>query len=105
MEVHGYLLKDGSIDELADSIRNIREGKREFAPELIFGSLKDENPLTTREIEVLRLVAEGKTLNEIAIKLYLSSGTVRNYMSEIMGKLEVTNRIAAISIAEEKGWI
>ncbi len=105
LEVHGYLLKDGSIDELADSIRNIREGKREFAPELIFGSLKDENPLTTREIEVLRLVAEGKTLNEIAIKLYLSSGTVRNYMSEIMGKLEVTNRIAAISIAEEKGWI
>ncbi len=103
--VHGYLLKDGSSDDLADSIRSIMKGKNEFAPELIFGSLKDENPLTKREQEVLRLVAEGKTIKEIARQLYLSSGTVRNYMSEIINKLEVNNRIAAISIAEEKGWI
>lgn len=103
--VHGYLLKDGSSDDLADSIRSIMKGKNEFAPELVFGSLKDENPLTKREQEVLRLVAEGKTIKEIARQLYLSSGTVRNYMSEIINKLEVNNRIAAISIAEEKGWI
>lgn len=103
--VNGYLLKDGSSDDLADSIRTITKGKNEFAPELIFGSLKDENPLTKREQEVLRLVAEGKTMKEISIQLYLSSGTVRNYMSEILSKLGANNRIAAISIAEEKGWI
>jgi len=103
--VDGYLLKDGPSDELADSIRRVVKGKNEFAPELIFGSIKNENPLTNREREVLRLVAEGNTIKEISVQLYLSSGTVRNYMSEIMNKLEVKNRIAAISIAEEKGWI
>lgn len=103
--VNGYLLKDGSTDDLADSIRSIMKGKNEFAPELIFGSLKDKNPLTEREQEVLRLVAEGKSIKEISMQLYLSSGTIRNYMSEIISKLEVNNRIVAISIAEEKGWI
>lgn len=104
-DVHGYLLKDGSIDELAESIRNVIRGKREFAPELIFGSMKDENPLTEREQEVLRMVADGKTAKEISASLFLSAGTVRNYMSEIISKLHVKNRIEAISIAEEKGWI
>ena len=103
--VNGYLLKDGSSDDLADSIRTIMRGKNEFAPELIFDSLKDENPLTKREKEVLRLVAEGKTMKEVSMQLYLSSGTVRNYMSEVMNKLGANNRITAISIAEEKGWI
>lgn len=103
--VNGYLLKDGSSDDLADSIRSIMKGKDEFAPELIFGSLKEENPLTTREQEVLRLVAEGKTIKDISMQLYLSSGTIRNYMSEIISKLEANNRITAIAIAEEKGWI
>lgn len=103
--VNGYLLKDGSSDDLADSIRMIMKGKNEFAPELIFGSLQDENPLTKREQEVLRLVAKGKTMKEVSRELYLSSGTVRNYMSEIISKLGANNRITAISIAEEKGWI
>ena len=104
-DVHGYMLKDGSSDELAESIRSVMKGKREFAPELIFGSMKDENPLTKRECEVLRMVADGKTAKEISAILYLSAGTVRNYMSEIISKLQVKNRIEAISIAEEKGWI
>ncbi|MBP2240849.1 DNA-binding NarL/FixJ family response regulator [Cytobacillus eiseniae] len=104
-EVHGYLLKDGSSDELAQSIRNVMKGKREFAPELIFGSMKEDNPLTEREREVLRLVADGKTAKEISSALFLSTGTIRNYMSEIIGKLNVKNRIEAISKAEEKGWI
>lgn len=103
--VNGYLLKDGSSDDLADSIRMIMKGKNEFASELIFGSLQDENPLTKREQEVLRLVAKGKTMKEVSRELYLSSGTVRNYMSEIISKLGANNRITAISIAEEKGWI
>jgi two-component system, NarL family, response regulator DesR len=103
--VHGYLLKDGSSDELAETIRNVMKGKREFAPELIFGSVGEGNPLTEREREVLKLVAEGKTAKEISATLYLSTGTVRNYISEILNKLNVKNRIEAISIAEEKGWI
>ncbi|MFE8701806.1 response regulator [Cytobacillus sp. FJAT-54145] len=103
--VHGYMLKDGSSDDLAETIRNVMRGKREFAPELIFGSFKEDNPLTEREQEVLRLVAEGKTAKEISSQLYLSSGTVRNYMSEIISKLQVKNRIEAIATAQEKGWI
>ncbi|MFJ7978236.1 response regulator [Peribacillus sp. JNUCC 23] len=103
--VHGYLLKDGSVDELAQSIRNVIKGKRQFAPELIFGSIGEDNPLTEREKEILKLVAVGKTAKEISGVLYLSTGTVRNYISEILNKLQVKNRIEAITIAEQKGWV
>lgn len=103
--VYGYLLKDGSIDELAASIRRIMNGSKEFSPELIVSVIQDDNPLTDREQEILSLAAEGKTAKEIAKQLFLSSGTVRNYLSEITQKLEVKNKIEAISIAKEKGWI
>lgn len=103
--VHGYLLKDGSVDELAQSIRSVIRGKRQFAPELIFGSIGEDNPLTEREKEILKLVAVGKTAKEISGVLYLSTGTVRNYISEILNKLQVKNRIEAITIAEQKGWV
>ena len=103
--VHGYLLKDGPSEELAEAIRNVMKGKREFASELIFGSMLKENPLTEREREILALVAIGKTVKEISSTLYLSSGTVRNYISEALNKLEVKNRIEAISKAQKNGWI
>ncbi|MGG0739602.1 response regulator transcription factor [Niallia taxi] len=103
--VHGYLLKDGPSEELAEAIRNVMKGKREFASELIFGSMLKENPLTEREREILALVSKGKTVKEISSTLYLSSGTVRNYISEALNKLEVKNRIEAISKAEKNGWI
>lgn len=103
--VHGYMLKDGSSDELAETIRQVVKGKREFAPDLIFGSFKSENPLTDREREIMRLAAAGKTAKEIATELYLSPGTVRNYISEVISKLNSKNRIEAIGIAEEKGWL
>ncbi|AST90470.1 MULTISPECIES: response regulator transcription factor [Sutcliffiella] len=103
--VHGYLLKDGSSDELAESIRNVMKGKREFAPELVFGSLHDQEALTERECEVLRLAAEGMTTKEISKHLFLSPGTVRNYVSEIISKLQVKNRMEAIKLAKERGWI
>jgi two-component system response regulator DesR len=103
--VHGYMLKDGSIDELAESIRSVMKGKREFSPELIFGSMKIDNPLTDREKDVLRMASEGKTSKEISSELYLSAGTVRNNMSEIINKLEVKNRTEAVTVAKEKGWI
>lgn len=103
--VHGYVLKDGSSDELAETIRKVNKGKREYAPELVFGSLQEENPLTEREREIMKLVAEGKTAKEISAELYLSSGTVRNYISEVINKLHVKNRIEAISVVQEKGWL
>ncbi len=104
-DVYGYLLKDGSSDELAEYIRQAVEGKRQYASELIIGSMKKDNPLTEREQEILLMVSKGKTTKEISLILYLSNGTVRNYISEIISKLGAKNRIEAISIAEEKGWI
>ncbi|MCY7866696.1 two-component system response regulator YvfU [Bacillus spizizenii] len=103
--VHGYLLKDGEIDDLADAIRKCVKGKRIFSPELTFNMMRDENPLTVREQEILRLAALGKTTKDITLELYLSQGTVRNYISEIIQKLDAKNRTEAASIAEEKGWI
>ena len=102
---YGYLLKDGPSEDLAQSIRNVMQGKKEISPELIFGSLKLDNPLTEREIEILKLASPGMTTKEIAGVLFLSPGTIRNYLSEIINKLEAKNRIEAIAIAEEKGWI
>lgn len=106
--VRGYLLKDSPIEELSDAIRSIMDNRRIYAPELvdIMYSEDDlfENPLTTRESEVLTLVSEGKTTKEIAAELFLSPGTVRNYMSLILDKLQVSNRIEAISLFKEKGW-
>nr|WP_144919441.1 response regulator transcription factor [Paenibacillus bovis] len=103
--VHGYLLKDGSVEELAESIRRVMQGKREFSQELILNSYQEDNPMTEREQEILRLAASGKTSKEISKELFLSSGTVRNYMSEILQKLEAKNKIEAIAKAEEMGWI
>ncbi|CUB27201.1 Transcriptional regulatory protein DegU [Bacillus subtilis] len=103
--VHCYLLKDGEIDDLADAIRKCVKGKRVFSPELTFNMMRDENPLTVREQEILRLAALGKTTKDITLELYLSQGTVRNYISEIIQKLDAKNRTEAASIAEEKGWI
>ncbi|MCL1698293.1 MULTISPECIES: response regulator transcription factor [unclassified Lysinibacillus] len=104
--VRGYLLKDSPIEELVNAIRTIMDGKRIYAPELVDFVYEDdsENPLTDRESQVLTLVAEGKTTKEIAAELFLSAGTVRNYISTILEKLNVGNRIEAIARFKEKGW-
>ncbi|MGU3471300.1 response regulator [Paenibacillus sp. D51F] len=103
--VQGYLLKDSSSDELADSIRSVMAGRRLYAPELVDEVYNtEENPLTEREREVMELVAVGKNTKDIAKELFLSSGTVRNYISVILDKLGVSNRIEAISRFKEKGW-
>lgn len=107
--VRGYLLKDSPIEDLTDAIRNIMKNKRIYDPELVDMLYADgddlmENPLTERESEVLTLISQGKTTKEVAAELYLSHGTVRNYMSLILEKLQVSNRIEAISRFKEKGW-
>ncbi|RFU60833.1 response regulator transcription factor [Bacillus sp. V59.32b] len=102
--VSGYLLKDGPSEELASSIRSVKAGRRIYAPELMDDIYSEENPLTEREREVLELIADGKNTKEIADQLRLKTGTVRNYISMILDKLEVKNRIEAITQSKEKGW-
>jgi two-component system response regulator DesR len=102
--VDGYLLKDSPSEQLAESIRLIMSGRRIYAPELIDRAYSEGNPLTERESEVLELMAEGKDTKEIASELYLTTGTVRNYISVILDKLDVSNRIEAIKRFREKGW-
>lgn len=106
--VQAYLLKDSPIEQLAEAIRLVMVGRKMYAPELMdmmYESDFIENPLTERESEVLSLVAKGKSTKEIAATLFLSPGTVRNYMSTILEKLQVGNRIEAISLVKEKGWL
>lgn len=103
-EVGGYLLKDSPSEELANSIRVIMDGRRIYAPELVDMAFEEENPLTERECQVLKLIADGKTTKEIASQLYLTNGTVRNYISVILDKLDVSNRVEAIVRFKEKGW-
>jgi two-component system, NarL family, response regulator DesR len=105
-EISGYLLKDSPSEELANSIRNIMKGRRVYSPELVDMAYdtSNESPLTDREEQVIKLMAEGKSTQDIANELYLTNGTVRNYISIILDKLNVKNRIEAISIYKEKGW-
>lgn len=104
--VAGYLLKDTPTDDLIAHIRDMVKGKVYYAPELISGYMSQQkNPLTEREKEVLQAVSDGFSSQEIAARLFLTNGTVRNYMSEIINKLAAKNRIEAILIAKEKGWI
>lgn len=102
--VHGYLLKDSPSEELASSIRLIVGGRRLYAPELMDEAYGEENPLTEREKAVLLLVAEGKSTKEISEELFITPGTIRNYISVILGKLRVGNRVEAIKQSKEKGW-
>ncbi|ANU08945.1 two-component response regulator [Planococcus antarcticus DSM 14505] len=102
--VSGYLLKDSPSEDLAASIRTIMDGRRIYAPELVDLAYADENPLTDREKQVMELIAEGRSTKEIAKELFITTGTVRNYISTILDKLEVGNRIEAISRFKEKGW-
>lgn len=102
--VSGYLLKDSPSEDLAASIRTIMEGRRIYAPELVDLAYADANPLTERENQVMELIADGKSTKEIAKELFITTGTVRNYISTILDKLEVGNRIEAISRFKEKGW-
>ncbi|MGO4498323.1 response regulator [Paenibacillus sp. 2RAB27] len=101
---NGYLLKDSPSEELATSIRSVMAGRRIYASELVDETYHEENPLTEREKEVLNLIADGKNTKEIADHMYITRGTVRNYISVILDKLNVSNRIEAIMRFKEKGW-
>ena len=80
-------------------------GQKEYSPELVEGVAFDNNPLSQREQEVLAMVAQGSTNQEIAESLFLSNGTIRNYMTAILTKLDAGNRTDAVRIAKEKDWL
>ncbi len=102
----GFLLKDAPASELASAIRRVMAGERVVDPGLAAAALSEgENPLTGREREVLVASANGATIEDIAGKLYLSEGTVRNYLSTAIKKLGAKNRVEAARLAEEKGWL
>ena len=101
----GYLLKDAPATELAEAVRRVHAGGRTIDPELAAEAWGEPDPLTERERACLRLAGQGQTGPEIAETLGLSVGTVRNYLSEAIGKLGAGNRIEAARLAREKGWL
>jgi two-component system response regulator DesR len=104
--VRGYLLKDAPADTLAAAVRLVHGGGRAIAPELALESWSGaQDPLSERERQVLRLAGEGRTSAEIARQVHLSEGTVRNYLSEAISKLNAGNRIEAYRLARDAGWL
>lgn len=101
----GYLLKDAPADKLADALRTVHRGGRAIDPELALAAWSETDPLSDRERQVLRLAGEGASASDIAQQLHLTPGTVRNYLSEAIGKLGVGNRIEAFRLARQKGWL
>ena len=103
--VRGYLLKDAPSAQLADALRQVHAGQRVIDPQLAIATWTEQDPLSNRERQVLRLAGEGSSSAEIAEQLSLTQGTVRNYLSEIISKLGASNRIEAYRLARQQGWL
>ncbi|MGV8922454.1 MAG: response regulator transcription factor [Thermomonas sp.] len=103
--VCGYLLKDAPAEGLAEALRKVHRGGRAIDPHLALDAWGKADPLNDRERQILRLAGEGMSAGEIASQLNLSQGTVRNYLSEAIGKLGVGNRIEAYRLARQQGWL
>jgi two-component system, NarL family, response regulator DesR len=105
-QVAGFLLKTAPPDQLVAAIRTVAAGQRVLDPELALTAWDlADNPLTPREIEVLRLTGGGAEAPEIAAQLFLTAGTVRNHLTAIVAKLSARNRTDAVRIAQEAGWL
>ncbi|WP_232666883.1 response regulator transcription factor [Pseudonocardia sp. TRM90224] len=104
--VEGFIGKDARPADLAAAIRDVAAGKRVVDSQLALAALDSgTSPLTARELAVLRLAADGTDPGDIAAKLFLSPGTVRNYLTTIISKLNARNRVDAIRIASDSGWL
>lgn len=103
--VKGFVLKEADSDYLIASIKDVIAGKVVISTELALMALDDNNPLSEKEMSALKLASEGMKTHDIASALFLSEGTVRNYLSEAISKLNATNRIDAARIAQQKGWL
>ncbi|EHR41089.1 response regulator transcription factor [Alishewanella jeotgali] len=103
--VGGFLLKDAPVEQLVQAMQQVMTGKKVVDSELLLNSLGEQDPLTDKERQALRLAAEGRSTGEIASALYIAEGTARNYLSEAISKLNAANRIDAARIARQKGWL
>ncbi len=106
VHVRGFIVKDAPAATLADGVRRVAAGQRVIDPELVAAALETgSSPLTSREADVLRAAGDGITTEQIARRLALSPATVRNYLSNASSKIGGRNRIDAIRIARDAGWI
>ncbi|CAH9059271.1 Transcriptional regulatory protein DesR [Pseudoalteromonas holothuriae] len=105
LNVKGFILKEAPVSYLVNALEEVMRGKKVIEPELLALGAGERDPLTDKERAALRLAGEGMTTKEIAVRLYLSDGTVRNYLSEAIAKLYASNRIDAARIAKQKGWL
>ena len=103
--VRGYLLKDAPAEELARAVRDVQAGQRTVDRDLAAAAWHEMDPLTERERQVLRLAGDGLTGAGVASKLGLSEGTVRNYLSNAIGKLGASNRVEAARLARQRGLL
>lgn len=103
--VKGFVGKDASADQIAEVVRTVASGAPFIDSALAAQAMNDDCPLTPREVDVLRVAREGVPVREIGVRLHLATGTVRNYLSDAMGKLDAANRHEAARIAEENDWI
>jgi two-component system, NarL family, response regulator DesR len=102
----GFVVPEATLEHITDAIRRAAKGRKVIDPDLAFAALNAaQNPLTTREVDALRLAAEGDTTAEIAQRLCLSVGTIRNYLSRSISKTGARNRVDAIRIARRSGWL
>lgn len=103
--VSAFILKEAPTEYLVEAINKVMTGKKVIDPELAISALDDQDPLSNKERKALKLASEGVKTAEIANTLFLSEGTIRNYLSEAISKLNATNSIDAARIAQQKGWL
>jgi two-component system response regulator DesR len=102
----GFVVKDAPAEALADAIRRVMAGERVVDPALAVATLAaGESPLTARERDVLVVARTGSSVGEIAATLHLSEGTVRNYLSAAIAKTATRNRMEAVRVADDNGWL
>ncbi|HCV04965.1 MULTISPECIES: DNA-binding response regulator [Pseudoalteromonas] len=104
-DVRAFILKEAPSEHLINAIKSVNQGRRVIDPELALLALSDTDPLTNKERKALKLAGDGLKTQDIAKTLFLSEGTVRNYLSEAMSKLNAVNRVDAARIARQKGWL
>jgi two-component system response regulator DesR len=105
-QVHGFLSTDCDVEQLIDAIWRVAAGERFIEPGVAIAAIgAPGNPLTPREVDVLRMVADGMSTTEIAAALFLTAGTIRNYLSNIERKVGARSRLEAVRNAVESGWL
>lgn len=104
-DVDAYVLKERSVDELVTTIHKVMSGEKEYSESLMTTILTQRNPLTSKEQLVLHAIGKGLSNRDISKSLFLSEGTIRNYTSIVIEKLNAENRFDAWRIAKDKGWV